>query len=88
MAVTETQLNLRLGGITGQISKGSVKNCYNTSNIYGKGLKECTIGGIVGYVYTGDYEISNCYNRGLLEGENKERKWISVKYGGNYGFFK
>lgn len=55
----------RLGGITGSVNNGSIKNCYNMADLLIDGNSEAHIGGIVGYILTKG-EILNCYNMGKL----------------------
>ena len=53
---------VRVGSIIGQMTGGTVKNCYNTSPITGVGA----VGGIVGGTTSGT--ITNCYNKGTVYG--------------------
>ena len=60
-----------VGGITGKLGNGSasVERCYNTGKIYGKE----NVGGITGIIknYDGSSYISNSYNAGEINGEEK-----------------
>ena len=60
-----------VGGITGKLGNGnaSVERCYNTGKIYGKE----NVGGITGIIknYDGSSYISNSYNAGEIDGEEK-----------------
>ena len=57
--------SIRCGGVIGQISYGTVQNCYNTVNIKTEGNVATNIGGIVGGLA---YEalLSNSYNIGIV----------------------
>jgi hypothetical protein len=61
------------GGIAGQSSNGTVKNCGNNANVGGSS----NVGGVVGVNMTN--LISNCYNTGNLVG------YTDKEYGESYG---
>ncbi len=55
--------NQYTGGVVGQASSSTIINCYNSCSVTGS----LNIGGIVGYA-NDNTTISNCYNRGSVEG--------------------
>ena len=69
-----TYSGLLVGGIVGEIEKGSIDNCKNYGNVTAKDDSLKTekgkfVGGIVGQVYVGEEEditISNCTNGGTI----------------------
>ena len=53
--------DIRVGGITGQLSGGTIDNCTFDGTISGKaGYKETKVGGIVGLVTANKVTITNC----------------------------
>lgn len=69
--------NSTLCGIAGCSRDGSdaskivIANCYNTANLNGVNIAGITRNAETGYLDCHDYEISNCYNAGVLVGSNE-----------------
>ena len=66
-----------LCGIAGCSRDGSdttkivIANCYNTANLNAVNVAGITRNAEIGYLDCHDYEISNCYNVGVLVGSNE-----------------
>ena len=67
MAVEDVTVhgNNRVGGVAGQISKGSIANCYSTGDVSGYSQ----VGGVAGFIYI-DCKVSDCYATGNVSGTN------------------
>lgn len=69
--------NSTLCGIAGCSRDGSdatkivIANCYNTANLNGVNVAGITRNAETGYLDCHDYEISNCYNAGILVGSSE-----------------
>lgn len=69
--------NSTLCGIAGcsrdgaDASKIVIANCYNTANLNGVNIAGITRNAETGYLNCHDYEISNCYNAGILVGSSE-----------------
>ncbi|MBR5677065.1 MAG: hypothetical protein IKX20_02895, partial [Paludibacteraceae bacterium] len=58
--------NYCVGGVAGEIYKGTVSNCYNTGKVEGSGYY---VGGVVG---RNSGTVSNCYNTNAVRSESGE----------------
>lgn len=56
------------GGIVGEASNGTIiRNCYNLGDVsLVDGTTYASVGGIVGFIRTGDITVENCYNVGNI----------------------
>ena len=75
-----------VGGVVGRNTLGTVKDCYNIGNVGSVGQNSQMAGGIVGFSYYGYGDnvkgiISNCYNKGEVNGNN----YIGGVVGNNVG---
>ncbi len=55
----------KVGGLTGQLEKGTITNCYNTGTVKYKATASTATGGIAGYVNSGA-SISSSYTTGSV----------------------
>ena len=71
-----------VGGVIGLMQNGTIRGCYNSGNVTGKGMDDLytNSGGILG---RGGPHIEYCYNKGTINGHNGNVGGISGKWYGD-----
>lgn len=67
-----------IGGITGKLNGGIIRNCCNKSNISIEGDTDTSVGGICG---ESSGEVINCINQGEISGKDKVGGLVGISRG-------